>query len=66
MPSRTAQAMALLSWLLFARLGCVGFTDYSQGDLCEKAARDEQGRAIYYPESRICPALVQGADAGTR
>ncbi len=45
-------------WFLILLLGtlpgCIRFDDYPLGELCEDARRDNQGRAIDYPEWRIC------------
>lgn len=37
--------------------GCASFDDFPEGDLCKNAPRDEQGRAIDYPEWKLCPPL---------
>ena len=39
-----------LSWLT----SCSDFGAYPEGDLCENAVVDEDGRAVFFPESRIC------------
>lgn len=50
--------------VLVAGGGCVSFDDFPEGNLCTNAVRDDEGRAIFYPESRICDVRLPGADAG--
>jgi len=53
-----------VTWVTFAAAaGCVSFDDFPEGNLCRNAVRDDEGRAIFYPESRICGVGIP--DAGT-
>jgi len=46
--------LAALAGCLALLVSCGEFDTYPEGDLCENAAVDDEGRAIDFPESRIC------------